>query len=178
MACSASAVSGAGAMSGFLWFGVSPAWAAAFIGAVCLILLLFVFGALLPYGRSGDARPFAMPHGFIILVGALCFVSFLAEGAVLDWSALFLTARGAPVPGLGYATFAAAMTIGRLSGDRIVQWLGPRVVLILSGTCAAAGLALAVFAPYWPLESGGFALVGIGASNIVPVLYTVLGRQT
>jgi predicted MFS family arabinose efflux permease len=171
-------IAGAAAVSGLLWLGASPALSASFVAAVTAMLLVIAFGALLPYGQAGDAHPFAVPHGFVILVGALCFVSFLAEGAMLDWSALFIAARGAPVPGLGYATFAVAMTAGRLSGDRVVQSLGSRAVLILGGVCAAAGLTLAVFAPWWVLDLIGFALVGIGASNIVPVLYTALGWQT
>jgi MFS family permease len=117
----------------------------------------------------------------VIFIGALCFVSFLAEGAMLDWSAVFLTTRRAFDPayaGLGYAVFAAAMTLGRLTGDRVVQALGARAVLTLGGLCASLGLALAVLAPWQGAGLGGFALVGIGASNIVPVLYSALGRQS
>lgn len=171
-------IAGAGAVSGLLWLGASPSIAASCVAVATLVLLAVARRGLLSYGDESDAPWFAVPHGFVILIGALCFVSFLAEGAMLDWSALFLALHRAPVPGLGYAVFAAAMTVGRLSGDRIVQNLGPRVVLMLGGVCAAAGLTLAVFAPWWPLELAGFGLVGIGASNIVPVLYTALGRQT
>ena len=51
------------------------------------------------------------------------------------------------------------------------------MVLLCGGSCAAGGVALAVFAPSWPAALAGFALVGLGASNIVPVLYSGLGRQ-
>jgi len=79
--------------------------------------------------------------------------------------------------GLGYAVFSLAMTAGRLTGDRIVHALGGRMVLLCGGLCAAGGMALAVLAPSWLSALAGFALVGLGASNIVPVLYSALGRQ-
>jgi MFS family permease len=173
-------IAGAGSVSGLLWLGASPLMAAGFVAVVTLLLLLISQRHLLPYGDEGDAPWFAMPRGIVLFIGALCFVSFLAEGAMLDWSAVYLTLRRALDPamaGLGYAVFAAAMTVGRLTGDRIVQALGARAVLFFGSVCAAGGLALAVLAPGWPLELAGFTLVGIGASNIVPVLYTALGRQ-
>lgn len=79
--------------------------------------------------------------------------------------------------GLGYAVFSVAMTAGRLSGDHVVRAFGGRAVLLLGGSCAAAGMAVAVLAPSWLSALAGFALVGTGASNIVPVLYSALGRQ-
>ncbi len=69
------------------------------------------------------------------------------------------------------------MTAGRLSGDRIVRALGGRMVLLCGGSCAAAGVVLAVLASSWPLALAGFVLVGLGASNIVPVLFSAVGRQ-
>ena len=70
------------------------------------------------------------------------------------------------------------MTAGRFAGDWIVHRLGGTAVMVLGGGLAAAGFALAVFAPSEPLALAGFLLVGLGASNIVPVLFTAVGRQT
>ena len=74
---------------------------------------------------------FVLPRGVVLFLGALCFISFLAEGAILDWSAVFLTSvRGMETAfaGLGYAVFSLTMTIGRVGGDRIVQrWGGNNV---------------------------------------------------
>jgi MFS family permease len=80
--------------------------------------------------------------------------------------------------GLGYAAFATTMTIGRLTGDRIVRTFGGVNVIIFGGLCAAAGLALATLVPSWEVALVGYALVGVGCSNIVPVLYTAVGKQT
>ena len=174
-------IAGAGGVSAMLWLGASPLLAAGVIAVAVAALVFLACAHLLPYGDDSEAPWFAVPHGIVIFIGALCFVSFLAEGAMLDWSAVFLTTQRAfhaATAGLGYAVFAAAMTLGRLTGDRVVQALGARAVLTLGGLCASLGLALAVLAPWQGAGLGGFALVGIGASNIVPVLYSALGRQS
>jgi MFS family permease len=116
-----------------------------------------------------------------LFIGVLCFIMFMTEGAVLDWSAVFLTsARGMETSyaGLGYAAFALTMTIGRLLGDRIVQRFGGTNIIIFGGLCAAAGFALATLVLAWQVALLGYALVGVGCSNIVPVLFTSVGRQT
>jgi hypothetical protein len=79
--------------------------------------------------------------------------------------------------GLGYAAFALAMTVGRLAGDAVVRQLGSVLVVVIGSLCAAPGLSLAVLCPIWVAGILGFGLVGIGCSNIVPVLYTAVGRQ-
>jgi MFS family permease len=100
---------------------------------------------------------------------------------VLDWSAVFLTSvRGmdASYAGLGYAAFALTMTVGRITGDRIVQRHGRSNVIVFGGLCAALGFAFAALVPYWQIALLGYALVGVGCSNVVPVLFTSVGRQT
>ena len=174
-------IAGAGGVSALLWAGASP-----LIASLCVVViiagLLLAFGRhLLPYGSEGERPPlFVLPRGEVLLIGGLCFILFLAEGAILDWSAVFLTfARSvdASHAGMGYAAFAVAMTVGRLSGDRIVQVLGRRRILVVGSLCAAAGFFLAALVPSPAAAFVGFALVGLGASNIVPVLYTAIGRQ-
>jgi predicted MFS family arabinose efflux permease len=174
-------IAGAGGAAALLWVGVSPLTVTLCVGVATLMLLLGFGRYLLPYGSQGDVSPvFALPRGEVLLIGGLCFIVFLAEGAMLDWSAVFLTdARGADasLAGFGYAVFAVAMTLGRLNGDRIVQALGGRAILLFGGLCAAAGLVLAATAPSLVAALIGFGMVGLGASNIVPVLYSAIGRQ-
>jgi predicted MFS family arabinose efflux permease len=174
-------IAGAGGVSVLLWGGASP-----LIASLCVVLiiagLLLGFGRhLLPYGSEGERPPlFVLPRGEVLLIGGLCFILFLAEGAMLDWSAVFLTfARSvdASHAGMGYAAFAVAMTVGRLNGDRIVQVFGRRRILIVGSLCAAAGFFLAAFVPSPAAAFVGFGMVGVGASNIVPVLYSAVGRQ-
>ena len=71
-----------------------------------------------------------------------------------------------------------AMTIGRLSGDRIVQHVGSAKIIAFGAMCAATGFGLVTLVPVWPVALLGFALVGAGCSNVVPVLFTSVGRQT
>ncbi|ATQ78442.1 MFS transporter [Massilia violaceinigra] len=175
---------GAGSMALLLWLGLSPTASA--------VLLALLVGAVLAGAASGlrretdaqvrDAPIFVMPHGAVILIGALCFLCFLAEGAILDWSALLLTdgrgpAAGAGQGGLGYAAFAIAMTLGRLTGDKVVGKLGGQRVLLLGGLCAAAGFFCTVLASSVAGMLAGFVLIGLGASNIVPILFTAAGSQ-
>ncbi len=119
------------------------------------------------------------PPSRLVLIGALCFVSFLAEGVVLDWSAVFLRfsrdADGAAA-GLGYAAFSLTMTFGRLTGDAVVQRFRPVPVLLAGSALAAAGFLLAACVLPVPLVLLGFALVGLGAANIVPLLFAAAGR--
>lgn len=174
---------GAGGTSLLLGAGLAPLHATLISAALLITLLLSAFSGLLPYGNrdTGHTAHFAVPKGVVIVLGLLCFLVFLAEGAMLDWSALFMIAEhgsDAARAGFGYTAFAVAMTAGRLSGDRIVSRLGGRRIVIFGGGLAAGGFLLAVFAPDEIVGLVGFALVGLGASNIVPVFFTAAGRQT
>ena len=99
---------------------------------------------------------------------------------MLDCSAVFLTSTRGVQPsyaGLAYAAFAGTMTVGRLTGDAIVRRIGGARVVFIGSLIAAMGLAFATLVPTWEAGMLGFALVGVGCSNIVPVLYTAVGRQ-
>jgi len=122
---------------------------------------------------------FARPSATAVLLGFLCMVVFLAEGAMLDWSAVFLrSARDFAMSGagMGYAAFSIAMAAGRLLGDRITTALGPVRIVRWGSLVAATGLVVATALPWGVTSLIGFVLVGLGASNIVPVLFSAAGR--
>lgn len=172
---------GAAGVSALLGLGLSPLGATLVVNGVLLVALFKAAPHLLPYGSESSGPAFAIPHGVVLFIGILCFIVFLAEGAVLDWSAVFLTTERAvdtAYAGLGYAAFALTMTVGRLTGDAVVHRLGAKRVIIYGGSIAAAGFLLATLAPMWQAALLGYALVGAGCSNIVPVLYTAVGKQT
>ncbi|WP_049629362.1 MFS transporter [Cellvibrio sp. pealriver] len=176
---------GAVVMSALMWLGLSPFHALLCLTFVLLLMLAYCSKDLLPkvnQSNNSERDPFfVLPRGKVLLIGALCFVAFLAEGAVLDWSAVFLnTLRGVdPVyAGLGFACFSIAMTIGRFTGDKIVNHLGGTRVVFWGGICAASGFLLVIFVPFNAAAFIGFTLIGVGASNIVPVLFTAAGNQT
>jgi hypothetical protein len=172
---------GAGGVSALLWAGASPLLAMLCVVVLILVALVAFGRALLPYGSERDAPLFVVPRGFVLFLGVLSLICFLAEGAILDWGAVYLTSVRDVAPayaGWGFTIFALAMTVCRLTGDRMVRALGGYTIILGGGLCAAAGLALVVLAPAWPLALVGFGLVGLGAANIVPVLFSAAGRQT
>lgn len=174
---------GAVIISGLLWASLTPVESLVLLAGVLLLMLLGTIPKLLPYGNaSGGKRDpfFVVPRGKVLLLGALCFIVFLAEGSVLDWSAVFMTQVRQVDPvhaGLGFACFSVAMTIARLTGDKIVQRLGGKRIILWGGGCAALGFAIVVSLPSTFAAYLGFTLIGLGASNIVPVLFTAAGNQ-
>lgn len=171
---------GAGGAAGLLSLGASPLETTLAGSAVIVATALACGRHLITAGAAQSGALFAIPRGIVLLIGILCFLCFLAEGSILDWSAVFLTdVRGLDPAqsGLGYAAFATTMTLGRLTGDLVVPRLGGPLVTLAGGACAAFGLALTTVVPAWEAALVGYALVGLGCSNIVPVMYSALGRQ-
>ncbi|HSU04119.1 MAG TPA: MFS transporter, partial [Acetobacteraceae bacterium] len=178
---SAGGIVAAGGISALLSVGASPLIAALCATGGVAAGLVTAAPHMLTYGGEGGGSVFVIPRGIVLFIGILCFIVFLTEGAALDWSAVFLTSLRGVAPsraGLGYAVFACTMTIGRLTGDRIVRRFGGRRVLVAGASSAAAGLALVSLVPSRVAAIAGYALVGAGCSNIVPVLYSSVGRQT
>jgi MFS family permease len=172
---------GAGAIIALLGAGASPVVATLVVTGGNVVALAVAAPHLLAYGSKREGPIFAVPHGIVLFIGVLCFIEFLVEGAVLDWSAVFMAgSRGMATAyaGLGYAAFALTMTIGRLAGDRIVQRFGGGNIIVFGGLCAAAGLGLVTLVGAWQIGLLGYALVGVGGANVVPVLFTAVGRQT
>ena len=174
-------IAGSVGVTALLGAGASPLTATLCVVAAIIIAFALAWAHLLPYGSRAQGPVFALPHGIVLFIGMLCFICFLTEGAVLDWSAVFLTSARGMQPtyaGLGYAAFAASMTVGRLTGDRIVWRLGGSNVVMIGAVLAATGFLVTTMLPSWHIALLGYALVGCGCSNIVPVLYTGVGRQT
>ncbi len=162
--------------------GLSVAVAALAVAAIFLTVWLTCLRGLLPgrEPRAAPGRPSSLRlavHPAVLLIGGLCFIGFLGEGATLDWSALFLHGKGLATAygGIGYAAFSVTMAAGRLTGDRVVKRFGAVPVLRVSAVVAAIGWAVAVLAP-GAAAVAGFALVGLGAANIVPLLFGAAAR--
>jgi MFS family permease len=127
------------------------------------------------------------PHGpvprtkaprVVYLVGAVTCASFIIEGSVADWSGLYLRnelgAREA-VAALAYPCFEAAMIAGRTAGDGVRNRLGARTMLTAAGLAAAAAFGVIVAAPHWWVALGGFFLVGLAISTVVPLTFSIAG---
>lgn len=116
-----------------------------------------------------------------LILGVLAALSFSAEGAVRDWSSLFLANEiHATIDhaGWGFAAFSATMAACRLSGDWMRLRFGERNVVVVSGIVAIVGFAMAVTSADYLVVVAGFGLVGLGLSNIVPILISAAGRTS
>jgi fucose permease len=115
----------------------------------------------------------------VIVVGVMTLALYLSEGAIVDWGAVFLhELRGYSVSAaaLGYAAFSVAMASGRLLGDRVVERFGAVSVVRHGSLIAAIGFTVMVLAHDQWLGLAGCALIGLGASNVVPTLITASAR--
>jgi predicted MFS family arabinose efflux permease len=175
---------GAGLLSILLGFGFELHAIAMAFSLVMFLLLLSQYRYLYPKSEeetSSNAKSsFSRPSGKVMFIALLCFVGFLSEGAVLDWSAVFLQSSygyEVAMAGIGYAVFSVAMSVGRLFGDKVVEKMGSVAVVQLGGFMAALGYILTVTSTWGYLELVGFVLVGLGGANIVPILFSAAGRQ-
>ena len=159
--------------------GLTPFQSTA-IAAGLILLLTAVYGRhLIPYG-GGSGALLALPRGIIVFVGMTAFIAFLSEGAVMDWGGVYLTTmRGMDLAlaGTGYSVFSAAMLMMRFLGDRVVQRIGALFVAVGGALLAFGGILLVMFAPVDALLYVGFFAIGIGSANIVPVFFSLMGRQ-
>ena len=173
---------GAGLVSAMLWLGLTPLQAV--LTMLLLLALLLVSSQrwlLTERTHQQDTPLLVLPRGWVLFLGLLCFILFLTEGAVLDWSALLLTqerAMPAAQAGVGYAIFSIAMSVGRLTGDSMVSRFSNSAVLAGGCLCAALGVLLLIAVNSVPVALCSFLLIGFGAANTVPILFSAAGRQT
>ncbi len=174
------AISGALVLTGLLSLGLAPEVGSFMMIGVIVAANLALARGYLPNRAPGGGLAFVRPTGLVMLVGLMCFVVYLAEGAVLDWSALYLTGeKGLEVArgGLGYAAFALMVTIARFAGAPLVNSLGTARVIAFGGMLAAFGIGLSLTADHWALALVGYGLCGLGCANVSPVLISSLSRQ-
>jgi fucose permease len=148
---------------------------------VCLLAVACCMPHLVPssVGDPGPGGAFARPTRALLGLGALAFCGLLAEGAMADWSAVYLhdtLGSSAPVAAAGFASFSLAMAAGRFGGDRLVGRLGPALVLRASSAVAAVGLAIALLIGAPTPGIVGCGMVGLGISNVIPILFSAAGR--
>jgi MFS family permease len=126
-----------------------------------------------------EGPAFRLPNAAMVSIGVIAFCCMLGEGAMADWSTIYLEkiahADVALAP-LGLAAFALAMTIGRILGDNARLKLGDKRLIVLCGTIATVGLITAILVDDPYLVITGFFMVGIGLSVIVPIAYSVAGN--
>lgn len=173
--------------------GLNPVYAIVSIATLMTLITLTQYKNLFPLAVEQQATARFAPvdkpsegnhrfnwlHRSVLFLGMMCFIVFLAEGAILDWSAIFLRdTKGiaAEFAGAGYAAFSIAMATMRLVGDKLVARLNSKTVVVSGSLISAAGLFIAIFSPWVFGALVGFVLMGAGAANIVPVFFSEAGR--
>lgn len=131
-----------------------------------------------PHEETGD-EPAAPPGRRVILLGVLAFSVLFAEGAMGDWSAVYLRDVAGAGPGLaasGYAAFSIAMALGRVVGDRLTERWGAQRMVGWGALLAAAGIALSLVDPTTRSVAIGFGAVGAGLATAFPSVLTSASR--
>ena len=128
-----------------------------------------------------DTGPmFVLPKGPIIGLGIIAFCCMMGEGAIADWSTLYMkkiVLSPEYLYAYGLTAFAAMMTLGRVIGDRGRLRFGDQRMLIIGSVLSLAGivLVLSLLGPYVVIV--GFGIVGLGLANIVPIVYSLAGSM-
>jgi MFS family permease len=149
-----------------------------------IVTQIFVIAALVGLRpMEGDAQAaeqggLKLMDRALVWIGAMAFLAMMAEGAVADWSAVYLRSVVQSGPGYaaaGYAGFAFAMAACRLVGDSLVKRFGAANTIRSGASLAAVGFAIVVLWPNVPVDTIGFVLVGLGLANVVPVIFSTAG---
>lgn len=175
-----------GGMSGAAMGGLIAARGIAVVPhfAAIAFLILVATVALLPRLVStppdrSEGRQRLRISAALVGLSLLAMCTLIAEGAMADWTPVYLGSVLGTGPGLaaaGYSVFSAAMMIGRLSGDWLTVRVGRARLVRAGALMAAAGLAVALVGQRVPAALAGFACVGAGLSVIVPLVFSAAGR--
>ncbi|MBW8716317.1 MAG: MFS transporter [Variovorax paradoxus] len=176
----AGAASGSAALAAGLGAQAHLLWVAA---AMVLVVACSSMHMLPKPPVASDAAPadhrFRLPRGTLAVLGVLAALGLIAEGAIYDWSVLYMQQElGSPQKqaALAYASFSAAMAAARFGGDALRARFSPTALLRGSGILAAAAMALVLLTDLPWLALVGFAGVGIGFANVVPILFGASAR--
>jgi len=176
-------LAGAGAMSTLLHLGVSLVICAAMSALSVAVIGISALSNILEKPAQEEEQPgehllWLKPS--ILVIGVLCFIAFMCEGAMLDWSSVFLVGNRSfsrSSSGIGYAVFSVGMALSRLCGEKISLRVMPFTLLLISSTIASIGLFTAVLSLSKVASLIGFLFVGLGLANVVPVLFSIVGRK-
>ena len=165
-----------------------PAYAAVALTALFCLPVGLALAFRLPVesahvaSTNGNAAvPWRLPGKALVAISLFTFGITMAEGAVADWSGIFLRdefGRPSGASGLGYTAFAAMVAAGRFMGDRMKARLGAIAAARLCGALALAGIAFVLASPSAEFAIGGFALTGIGVSVGFPLAVTAAAGLT
>ncbi|TGE26762.1 MFS transporter [Hymenobacter metallicola] len=177
---------GAGALGARL--GISYASHLLSFSAVSVVLVALASTQLLPSAARPDMATaaentptgFRWPSRLVLGLGVVAFCCMLGEGAMADWSTIYLvqdTQASPALAPLGYAAFSLAMATGRILGDALTLRFGPRLLVVVGGLLALVGLLSLLLLPLTAVGIGGLFLIGLGLSTVVPTVFSAAGQQ-
>ena len=159
------------------------------VAAFCFIISLWAYFNLIDdkspefngytEGENDEPAKFQLPTKAILPLGIIAFCGMTGEGSIADWSANYLNkvvGENEGFAALGVAAFAWAMFLGRIIGDYIIGLFGKRKVLIISCIASIIGLAITLSVVNAWVALGGFFIVGLALSNVVPIIYSTAGN--
>ncbi|WP_342734686.1 MFS transporter [Bradyrhizobium sp. B117] len=171
---------GSAAVTSLLSLQLGPLFSTLVCSALMTIAIVSAWPGLLAGGAGQQGPSFVLPNRSVLLIAVLAAITFLVEVSMLDWSALLLVERDLLAEahgGIGCMLFSIAMAAGRLGGDAVVARIGDRAILILGTLPIVTGFLAVVAAPVALIAMAGFLLIGLGISNVVPVLCRRAGKQ-
>ncbi len=173
--------------------GLNPLYAAIMIAVLLLGLIVSQYSKFYPFEfekkylqpevssvKKEEGKVNLWFNATILLMGLMCFSSFISEGAMLDWSAIYLRDIkfvSLELSGIGFAVFSVAMAVMRLLGDKLINRLGEKLVVIGGCIIGIIGLILIIFSPILLFVLLGFLLLGLGLANIIPLLFGAVGKM-
>jgi predicted MFS family arabinose efflux permease len=175
----------AGAITGgaALAASMAPQTHLLWVAGATALAVLWASQHMLPRTVTASTTPaddgFRLPRGALVVLGVLAALGLIAEGAIYDWSVLYLQQElGSPQKqaAFAYASFSAAMAATRFGGDAMRARFSPAVLLRGSAMLAAAAMALVLLTDRPWLALVGFAGVGVGFANVVPILFSAAAR--
>lgn len=145
-------------------------------------MLVYAWPRLLhdkPHAQEGQPKAALPKSALPWLLGFVALFSMIPEGSVLDWGALYMRnelSADIALSGYAYAAFSMTMSIMRFAGDGVRNRFGAVKTLQICAVIAIAGLIMVGFAPNAAIAILGFALMGVGISNLVPIAFSAAGN--
>lgn len=181
---SVGAFSGAAVGAGAAYLDLPPVAHFLVVSALGLVMLSRVRRWLIPDAPDEraheEASTFALPPSALWALGALALCVSVSEGAMADWSGLYLTdelGTGKGYAALGFAVFSIFMLIGRFSGDLLVERFGPARTVRAGCLLAATGLGIAAIVNRPAVMLLGFGAIGLGLSVVYPLVFSAAGNH-
>jgi MFS family permease len=174
----------AGAAVGYVMvsYNVGVSWHLLLVG-IAMLITTAIFYPHIYYEKpvvTSATSGFKLPDKHLIKFALICFASMACENTMYDWSGIYFQKVVHPSKSAATAAFVVymvSMTIGRFTGDRMVAAVGIKKVLTFNGILVTAGLLFCIILPYTYTTYMGYAMVGLGVSCIVPLVFSMAGKS-